>query len=109
MIDRKQRKLTEIDIKEIADIFHRFRKGENVDKQGIYKIATLEDIEKENFILTPGRYVGIAENEEEQTPFKEKMEELTKKLSNELAKNRELEDILRHNLSKLGFKLEDVK
>jgi hypothetical protein len=36
------------------------------------------------------------------------MEELTKKLSNELAKNRELEDILRHNLSELGFKLEDI-
>ena len=106
MIDRKQRKLIESDIKEISDTFHKFRKGENVDKKGVYKVVTLEDIEKENFILTPGRYVGIAENEEEQIPFKETMEELTKKLSNELAKNRELEELLRHNLAELGIRLE---
>ncbi len=106
MINRKQRVLTENDIKEITSTFHKFRKGEDVDKKGVYKVATFEDIEKENFILTPGRYVGIAENEEDKVPFKEKMEELTKKLSDELAKNRELEELLRHNLAELGFKLE---
>jgi len=107
MIDRKQRKLTESDIKEIADTFHRFRKGENVDTKGVYKVATIKDIEKENFILTPGRYVGIVESEEEQIPFKEKMQGLSKKLSNELAKNRELEELLRHNLAEIGFELKE--
>jgi type I restriction enzyme M protein len=106
MIDRKQKKLTESDIKEIASTFDRFRKGEDVDKKGVYKVATIKDIEKENFILTPGRYVGIAESEEEQIPFKEKMQDLTKKLSKELAKNRELEELLSHNLAELGFRLE---
>jgi len=103
MIDRKQRTLTNEDIKEIADTFKRFRNGEDVSKLGVYKVATIEEIEKENFILTPGRFVGIVESEEEQVPFKEKMEELTAKLSNELAKNRELEELLRHNLKELGF------
>ncbi len=106
MINRKQRILTEKDIKEIAKTFHKFRKGENVDKKGVYKVASIEDIEKENFILTPGRYVGIAESNEKKEPFKEKMEKLTKKLSSELAKNKELEGLLRHNLKELGFELE---
>ncbi|MEO1958390.1 MAG: N-6 DNA methylase [Nautiliaceae bacterium] len=109
MLDRKQRILTEKDIKEIASTFHKFRKGEDVDKKGVYKVALIEDIEKENFILTPGRYVGIAESDEEKEPFKEKMEKLTKKLSSELAKNRELESLLIHNLKELGFSLEDSK
>ena len=106
MINRKQRILTDKDIQEIADTFERFRKGEDVDKKGVYKVATNEDIKKENYILTPGRYVGIKENEEDEIPFNEKMEYLTKKLSNELKKNRELEEILKHNLAELGFKLE---
>jgi type I restriction enzyme M protein len=109
MLDRKQRILTDKDIQEIADTFHKFRKGEDVDKKGVYKVASIEDIEKENFILTPGRYVGIAENNEDKEPFKEKMQKLTKKLSSELAKNRELESLLRHNLKELGFSLEDSK
>ena len=105
MIDRKQRKLTEIDIKEISETFHNFRKGESVDKQGVYKVATTKDIAKENFILTPGRFVGIAKSQEEEVPFNEKMQELTKKLSNELVKNRKLESLLIHNLKELGFEV----
>ena len=107
MLNRKQRILTDEDIQEIANTFERFRKGENVDKKGVYKIATTEDIKKENYILTPGRFVGIKENEEDEIPFNEKMEYLTKKLSTELEKNRELEEILRHNLAELGFNLGD--
>jgi len=107
MINRKQRILTDKDIQEIANTFERFRKGENVDKKGVYKVATTEDIKKENYILTPGRFVGIKENKENEIPFNEKMETLTKKLSIELEKNRKLEEILKHNLAELGFSLED--
>jgi type I restriction enzyme M protein len=108
MIDRKQRILRDSDIKEIVDTFDRFRKGEDVDKKGVYKVATTDDIRKENYILTPGRYVGIKDDETDSIPFNEKMQELTKKLSTELEKNKELEKLLRHNLGELGFKLGDI-
>ena len=105
MIDRKQRVLRDEDIQEIADTFESFRKGENVDKKGVYKVATIDDIQNENYILTPGRFVGIKESEEDETPFNEKMKYLTQKLSSELEKNRELEEILIHNLAEIGFEI----
>lgn len=66
-------------------------------------IATIQDIEKQDFILTPGRYVGIAEVEEDGEPFQEKMERLTSELSDLFAQSHTLEDEIRKRLASIGF------
>lgn len=60
------------DIARIADTFEQFRAGTLETEKGFSAIATIKDIEKQDFILTPGRYVGIAEVEEDGEPFQEK-------------------------------------
>jgi type I restriction enzyme M protein len=85
MINRRQRRLTET--------FHRFR------------IADLSEIAKHDYILTPGRYVGVAEEEDDGIPFAEKMAELTAKLGEQFAESHHLEKEIRKNLSVLGWKI----
>ncbi len=81
MVSRTQKEIKEDEISRIADTFTRFRKGENVDELGFSKVATIEEISQQDFILTPGRYVGIAEKEDDGIPFEEKMQSLTSELS----------------------------
>lgn len=88
------------DIARIADTFERFRAGTLETEKGFSAIATIEDIEKQDFILTPGRYVGIAEVEEDGEPFHEKMERLTSELSDLFAQSHTLEDEIRKQLAK---------
>ena len=70
-----------------------------------YKAATLEEIEKQDFILTPGRYVGIAEQEDDGEPFEEKMSRLTSELSGLFAKSHELEEEIRKKLGAIGYEI----
>ena len=63
----------------------------------------MDEIEKQDYILTPGRYVGIAETEEGDEPFQEKMERLTGELSELFAKSHDLEDEIRKQLASIGF------
>ena len=66
MINRKVRELSEDDIRKIADTYQNWRQGkEYEDVQGFCKEASLEEIGGQDYILTPGRYVGIEEQEEE--------------------------------------------
>ena len=67
------------------------------------RLKPKRDIEKQDFILTPGRYVGIAEVEEDGEPFHEKMERLTSELSDLFAQSHTLEDEIRKQLVKIGF------
>jgi len=105
MIDRRHRELTDEDISKIASTYHGWRGegGEYNDIAGFCKSATLEEIRKHGHILTPGRYVGTEEEEEDSEPFDEKMERLTKKLSEQFVKSRELEEEIMKNLSGLGY------
>jgi len=105
MIDRKQRAFSEEDIEKIADTFHRFRRGENVDEAGRYYAATTEEIAKHDFILTPGRYVGVAEEEDDGVPFAEKMAALTQELGEQFAESHRLEEEIRKNLLGLGYEV----
>ena len=91
------------DIARIADTFEQFRAGTLETEKGFSAIATIKDIEKQDFILTPGRYVGIAEVEEDGEPFQEKMERLTSELSDLFAQSHTLEDEIRKQLAKIGF------
>jgi len=105
MIDRKQRAFKEEEIKSIAETFHRFRRGEDVNEAGRYYAATTEEIARHDFILTPGRFVGVAKEEDDGIPFDEKMRTLTQTLSEQFAESRRLEEEIRKNLGALGYEL----
>lgn len=91
------------DIGRIAETFEQFRAGTLETEKGFSAIATIEDIEKQDFILTPGRYVGIAEVGDDGEPFQEKMERLTSELSDLFAQSHTLENEIRKQLARIGF------
>ncbi len=113
MIDRRHRELTEEDIKKISDTYHSWR-GELIDNKkieyqdikGFCKSVKLEDVEKQGFVLTPGRYVGVKDQEEDTEPFDDKMKRLTKDLSDQFNKSKDLEQQIKNNLKGLGYKVE---
>ncbi len=65
----------------------------------------MDEIEKNDFVLTPGRYVGIPEEEDDGIPFKDKMKDLTKKLSEQMEKEKKMNSEIKIQLEKIGFKL----
>lgn len=103
MVSRKLRKLTEDEIGKIAKTYTDYENGILEDVQGFCKVSTTEEIKVQDYILTPGRYVGIEEQEEDTEPFDEKMERLTKELSEMFSKSRELEDEIKERLGEIGF------
>lgn len=105
MVDRKHRDLTDEDIQKLADTFEQFQNGTLEDVKGFCAVATTEDIAKQDYILTPGRYVGIEEQEDDGEPFEEKMARLTSELSEMFAKSHELEDEIRRKLGAIGYGL----
>lgn len=105
MVTRKLRELTEDDIARIAETYNAFVAGTLEDTKGYCAVATTEDIAKQDYILTPGRYVGIEAQEEDGEPFEEKMERLTTELSSLFAKSHELEDEIRKKLGAIGYEV----
>ena len=105
MVDRKHRDLDERDIQKLADTFEAFQNGKLEDVKGFCSVATLEDIEKQDYILTPGRYVGIEEQEDDGEPFEDKMARLTSELSGMFEKSHELEDEIRRKLGAIGYEI----
>ena len=108
MIDRRHRELTDEDVKKISSTYHAWR-GENKlkyeDITGFCKSAKLEEVEKNNFILTPGRYVGIQEEAEDDEAFEEKMKRLTAELSEQMKEGKKLDEEIKRNLEGIGFKV----
>lgn len=105
MIDRKHRDFSDEDIARLADTFTSFQNGTLEDVKGFCAAATTEDIAKQDYILTPGRYVGIEEQEEDSEPFDEKMKRLTSELSSLFARSHELEELIKNNLKVLGYEI----
>ncbi|MBS9857270.1 MULTISPECIES: class I SAM-dependent DNA methyltransferase [Vibrio harveyi group] len=111
MKDRVLRDFTRDDIQKVADLYHAWKTGEEVngvtyeDHAGFCKSATLEAIRKHDFVLTPGRYVGAAEELDDGVPFGEKMAALTAKLSEQFAESAMLEAEIKKNLAGLGYEL----
>ena len=105
LVDRKHRELSSEDIKKISDTYHNYRNlnGEYQDIQGFCKAAKLDEVREHEYVLTPGRYVGIEEQEDDGVPFEEKMEALTSELGELFAKSRSLEEEIRKNLGRIGF------
>ena len=112
MKDRVLRDFTIEDIAKVADVFHAWKTGEAVngisyeDQAGFCKSATLAEITKHDFVLTPGRYVGAADEEDDGIPFAEKMATLTDKLSEQFAESAKLEAEIKKNLAGLGYELD---
>lgn len=73
------------------------------DRAGFCKVATLQDIKDNDYVLTPGRYVGAAEQEEDGVAFETKMRELSKTLFEQMKQAEELDRAIRQNLEALGY------
>jgi type I restriction enzyme M protein len=107
LIDRVHRDLSDDDIAEIARTYHAWRRegkeGEYEDKAGFCKSVSLEEIKSHDYVLTPGRYVGAAELEDDGIPFEEKMAGLSAALYKQMREGAELDAVIRKNLEILGF------
>ncbi len=102
MESRRLRVLSEDDISKIAGVYHNWRSRDPEipyqDISGFVKSASLEDIAKHDFVLTPGRYVGAADAEVDDEPIDEKIARLQKELFAEFEEGRRLEEIIRCRL-----------
>ncbi|MFA5106202.1 MAG: class I SAM-dependent DNA methyltransferase [Candidatus Micrarchaeia archaeon] len=105
LIDRRHREFSDDDIQKISDTYHAWRGegGKYADVKGFCKVVKLDEIRKHENILTPGRYVGTEEVEEDAEKFDEKMKRLTKELSEQFKKSAELESEIKKNLKRIGY------
>lgn len=106
MRDRVLRDFTTEDIRKVADTFHAWRKGEAYeDVPGFCAAASMTEVAKHDFVLTPGRYVGAPEQEDDGEPFADKMARLTGQLRQQFAESEKLEAEIKRNLGGLGYEL----
>ena len=105
MVTRKLREFTDDDIKKIADTYKAFADGTLEDVKGFCAVVGTDEIARQDYILTPGRYVGIEEQEADDEPFDAKMTRLTGELSAMFAKSHELEEDIRKNLGAIGYEI----
>lgn len=112
MISRKQKQLTDKDIAKISETYHNWRSlpalggaggGVYKDVPGFCKSANIQEIRKNNYILTPGRYIDFKEAEEDGQAFEEKMQQLTATLKEQMQKAQTLDNSIKSNLSKIGY------
>jgi type I restriction enzyme M protein len=110
LIDRVHRELTERDIARIAGTYHAWRgdvgaplAAPYADIPGFCKAATIDEIKQHGYVLTPGRYVGAEEVEEDDEPFADKMKRLVADLETQFAESAKLEKEIRKNMKGLGF------
>ncbi len=108
LINRVQRELTDPDISAIADTYHAWRgdkgaKAKYADAPGFCKAATLDDIRHHGHILTPGRYVGAADVEDDGEPFEDKMARLVGELREQTKEGARLDKLIAANLEDIGY------
>lgn len=103
MVDGRHRDFTDEDITKLADTFTAFQEGTLEDVKGFCAVKTIQEIAEQDYILTPGRYVGVEEQEQDDEPFDEKMQRLTSELKEMFDKSKELEEDIRKNLGAIGY------
>jgi type I restriction enzyme M protein len=107
MRDRVRRELTGEELERIAATYHAWRgdkgAGDYEDVAGFCKGATTEEIRENGYVLTPGRYVGAEEVEDDEEPFEERMGRLVRKLRGQFAESAKLEKEIRENFKELGL------
>ena len=105
MVTRKLRELSEADIQKIAGTYQAFAAGTLEDVKGFCAVASTEEIARQDYILTPGRYVGIEEQADDGEPFEEKMARLTGELSDLFAQSHQLEAQIKEQLGAIGYEI----
>ena len=106
MVTRRLRELSDSDIKKIADTYHIYQNNENYENlKGFCYSATTEEIQSNDYVLTPGRYVGVEETEDGGIPFEEKMKKITSELSKQFEESHKLEEEIRKNLKAIGYEI----
>jgi len=113
LVDRRHRELSDEELQKISGTYHNWRLPASGDAQsrkykdikGFCKAAPIEEVEKNGYVLTPGRYVGTDFIEEDDEVFEEKMARLTKELSEQFSRSKGLEQKIKENLKKVGFEL----
>ncbi|MFD1032931.1 class I SAM-dependent DNA methyltransferase [Metaplanococcus flavidus] len=106
MVSRTLKEFSIEDINKISDVYHAWRgtnEQEYEDVAGFCKVAKLDEVREHEYILTPGRYVGLEAAEEDSEPFEEKMERLTGDLAEQFVKSKKLEDQIRKALEGIGY------
>lgn len=106
MVTRKLRELTEEDIQKIANTYHSYQNDTNyADILGYCKKSAIDEIKSNDYVLTPGRYVGIEEVQDDGIPFEEKIKNITSELSKQFEDSQKLEEEIKKNLKAIGFEI----
>ena len=105
MVDRKHRDFSDEDIHRLAQTFTDFQNGTLENQKGFCAVVSTADIAAQDYILTPGRYVGIEEKAADDEPFNQKMIRLTSELGQLFEKSHELEEQIKKNLGSIGWKI----
>ena len=105
MVNRRLREMTTEDIAKIADTFEAFNSGILEDVKGFCAAVTIANIAKQDYILTPGRYVGIEATEDDGEPFEKKMTRLTSELAEMFKRSHDLETEIRNRLGAFGYEM----
>ena len=108
MVDRTHREFSKEDIAKVADTYHAYRgtnKQKYEDVAGFCKIASLDEIAKNDYVLTPGRYVGLAKQEVDGEPYEVKMARLIGELKKEFAESDKLQAQIKDVLKELGYEI----
>lgn len=106
MVTRRLRELSEDDIKKVANTYHNYQNDENYENvKGFCYSATTEEIKSNDYVLTPGRYVGVEEAEDDGIPFEEKMKNITSELSRQFEESHKLEEEIKKNLKAIGYEI----
>lgn len=105
MVSRKLRELADEDIKKIADTYNAYVNGTLEDVKGFCAVVDTEKIAEQDYILTPGRYVGVEEQEDDGEPFEEKMARLTSELSDLFKQSHKLEAEIKEKLGAIGYEI----
>lgn len=105
LINRRTRELTDEDISTIADTYHNWKTSEGYeDIPGFCKSALVSEVAALDHVLTPGRYVGLPD-EEDDFDFEERVQKLTAELKTQMEECTKLDDRIKENLAKVGIEL----
>jgi type I restriction enzyme M protein len=100
LVDRTHKEFSDDEIAKIAGTYHAWREGTGYeDVPGFCKAATVDEIKGHNHVLTPGRYVGAADLEDDDVPFPERFAALTEKLQDQFAEGDALTAMIQSKLA----------
>lgn len=107
MADRTHKEFSDEDVAMVASTYHEWRTkdGKYEDKKGFSKFANIVEVQKHNYVLTPGRYVGIADAIDDGIPFEEKMGKLAEELKGQMEEEGRLNEEIKKQLKKVGIEL----